>query len=279
MPSHAILHTSPLHSAHSAIRRSAITRRSDPALLAHLRARIHALEMGSEVAAIAATPLGFAVLDETLPWGGLPRGGVHEVESATATPAAVAAASGFAAALMARLIAGHGPALWCLTRADLYAPGLHAFGLDPARVIMVRAGHPEQALWVLEESLRAGRLGAVLGEVGALDLTAGRRLQLAAQASGTPCLLLHGHCDSGRGVGSSVALTRWRVAPRPAAGRDGQDGLGWPRWQVERVRCRGTAGAQSWQVDWCYETHCFALAAPLADRSNGAQAGACRIAG
>ena len=244
-----------------------MTRRT--AMLADLRARIRALELGEEPGAGAAAeviPLGTGEIDAALPWAGLPRGALHEIEAAGATPAEEtgAAATGFAAALLARLCDGRGPALWCLGRADLHGPGLPAFGLDPARLIVARARAPREVLWALEEGLRSGRLGAVLGEIGALTLAASRRLQLAARTGVTPCLLLAR--NPRRRVGTSAAVTRWRVAPAPGRPAGPAEGLGAPVWQVELVRCRGAVAARRWRVEWNHETHRLIVAASLADR-------------
>ena len=230
--------------------------------LADLRARIRTLELGGVPAGAAA--LGIATIDDVLPGGGLARGALHEVEVAPAgggREASLGAASGFAAVLLARFAAGRGPVLWCQRRVDLYAPGLAAFGLDPARLIVVRAPAPRQALWVLEEALRGRRLAAVLGEVDGIDLAASRRLQLAARA-GTPCLLLR----RGPAPGISAAVTRWRVGPAPGDAARHAHHLGASRWRVELVRCRGGA-ARAWLIEWCHETHRFTMAAPLADRT------------
>ena len=73
---------------------------------------------------------------------------------------------------------------WCRRQDGLYGPGLAAFGLDPGRLIVVRARTDKDVFWAMEEGLRCSRLVAVVGEVGALDCSAGRRLQLAARAGG-----------------------------------------------------------------------------------------------
>ena len=253
--------------------------------LADLRARIRALELGEASVAAPVAALGIAAIDDALPGGGLARGALHEIEVAggAGREAALGAASGFAAVLLARFAAGRGsgaargsgagrgsgaahrPVLWCQRRIDLYAPGLAAFGLDPARLIVVRAPASRQVLWVLEEALRGRRLAAVLGEVDGIDLAASRRLQLAARA-GTPCLLLR----RSPAPGISAAVTRWRVGPAPGdavqSGHALPHNLGASRWRVELVRCRGGA-ARAWLVEWCHETHRFTMAAPLADRT------------
>ncbi len=215
-------------------------------------------------------PLGVAPLDAHLPGGGLPLGCLHEVEGARAEWDD-AAATGFCLALLARLCAARpspaptstppedGAVLWVTPWRDLYAPGVAAFGLDPGRLILVRAGTGTDVLWAMEEGLRCPRLIAVVGEVGALERAAGRRLQLAAGASGvTAFALRRQRYPTRRGEAPSAALTRWRIAPMSSAqmssaqmSSKGMAGrlLGRPSWQVELLRCRGAAPGQ-WHVEW-----------------------------
>jgi hypothetical protein len=93
-----------------------------------------------------------------------------------------AAAALFAAGVAART---RGKVLWCITRPDLFAPALAQAGLVPDRVIYVEAGDETSVLVCFEEGLRHGGLGAVVAEVARLSVTASRRLQLAAEGSGT----------------------------------------------------------------------------------------------
>ena len=77
-------------------------------VLADLRAQVRALELGEDpaVSTAAAVPLGVDAIDQTLPWGGLPRGALHVVApdaSGGVGGDGSAAASGFAAALIGRL--------------------------------------------------------------------------------------------------------------------------------------------------------------------------------
>ena len=187
-----------------------------------LRARVRALEAG-DAGRRAVLPLGPAALDACLPGGGLPLAGLHEIAGERAEWDG-GVALGFALALLSRVLAkAEGPLLWVGARLDLHAPGLAAFGIDPARLALVRAGAEPDRLWALEEGLRAreGRgaaFAAVLGEVATLDRTAGRRLQLAAEAGGLPCFVLRRQLAAPRRAdGPSAALTRWRVAPLPSA--------------------------------------------------------------
>ena len=215
-----------------------------------LRARVRAIEAPRRV---RAAPFGAAGVDAALPWGGLPAGCLHEVAGA---PGDGAAAVGFAVALLVRL-GGTAPVLWCRRagfddeHGSLYAPGLQEFGFDPGRLVLVRADTAAGALWAMEEGLRHGGFAAVVGEAGDPGAAESRRLQLAAEASGIPALLLG---TQSRGL--SVAVTRWQVASAPA-GRPGA-------WRVELARCRGAA-PDSWTLEWRYAAGSFAVAAGLRD--------------
>lgn len=220
-----------------------------------LRERLRNLERGG-AAARPALPLGLAEIDAALD-GGLPTGCLHEVLGG----ADDGAATGFVLALLARLLtaaqAGQ-PALWCGRCLDLYGPGLAGRGLDPARLILVEAARPADLLWAMEEGLRCPGLAAVVGEVDRLDLTAARRLQLAAEAGGATGLVLRrgGGREPGAGTGAGAATTRWRISPRPG-------GLA-ACWHVELLRCRG-GRPRDWHVEWHDETGDFALAAAVRD--------------
>jgi protein ImuA len=254
-----------------------------------LRARIRALELGIPGSGgggkIETVPLALPEIDAALPWGGLPRGALHEIVGVESGVANSGAAEGFAAALLARFIEGRGPALWCLARGDLFGPGLGAFGLAPDRLIVARARHAGDVPWAMEEALRSGLPGAVLGEPRRLGLAAGRRLQLAARAGGVACLVLRqfGTEESG----ASAAVTRWRVAAAPSAPQGGLPpeglmgglpGLGAPRWRVGLVRCRGGTPGE-WLLEWNDETGDFAVVPVLAERSAGPARAAYRRAG
>ncbi len=235
-------------------------------VLADLRARIRRIEgVGGEGGRIL--PFGIEPVDGHLPDGGLPLGCLHAVAAEDS-----GAGTGFAAALLARLATPRKPALWILRGRDLYAPGLAAYGLTPDRLVAVRAVRAVDTLWAMEEALRCSTLSAVLGELEGVDLTASRRLQLAAESSGVTGFLLDLSAGSGAGAsggrnrlvegrraeGLSAAVTRWRLdaapsldgeedaAPRPAGG---PPGLGNPCWSVALERCRGGRPGH-WTLSW-----------------------------
>ena len=62
-----------------------------------------------------------------------------------------------------------------------YAPALAAWGIDLARVLVVRAGAATE--WAMDQALRSEACSAVLGWANPRDPQALRRLQLAAEQS------------------------------------------------------------------------------------------------
>lgn len=243
--------------------------------LAALRAQISRIESaGRGSARRPVLPLGLAALDEALPGGGLPLGALHEIEGERAEWDD-GVTLGFCLALLARLrrlssnnqstCAKH--ILWISRWGDLYPPALVALGLDPGRFIMVRAKAEPDLLWAMEEGLRCNRLAAVVGEVEGLDRLAGRRLQLAAEASGVTAFALHRRFrPRRRGRDASAALSRWRVTAARSSDTEDATFIGRPRWRLDLLRCRGAAPG-SWQVEWDDAACGFSLAPALRDGS------------
>jgi protein ImuA len=203
-------------------------------------------------------PLGIASLDEA-PGGGLRRNALHEIRGALPD---IGAATGFASALLS-LIPDKRPVLWILEAASAregglpYGPGLARFGLDPARLIVVRVRRPGEALWVFEEGLRCRGLAAAFAEIRGnprkLGLTASRRLALRAGESGVMGLLLR---QSGAPE-PGAALTRWHVLPQAsAAPADFPSGLGPSAWRLSLERNRsGVTGV--FDLEWDHGSHRF----------------------
>lgn len=202
------------------------------------------------------TPLGIAEIDGMLPWGGLPRGCLHDVTG----PPSDGAAIGFTAWLTS-LLGAQGWVLWCRSErrgveaGQLYGPGLAQFGIDMRRLLFVKAETAKDLLWAMEEGLRARRFAVVIGEGATPDLGQTRRLQLAAEAGGATALMIL--LDKAGGI--SAAMTRWAV--RAVAAENPTQ----VRWHLRLERCRGGAHG-AWHVEWNDETLRLGLSAPLADR-------------
>jgi protein ImuA len=270
----------------------------DPAstLLSELRERVRRIER-SPAMAHGVLPFRVAAIDAALPGGGLARGAVHEILGVGGDEEDGALAAAFAAYILGRLGAGPHPnpppwirgregglVLWCLPRPDLYGPGLAAHGLDPGRVVLVRASRDAEILWAMEEGLRAPDIAAVVGEVGSLPMVASRRLQLAAERSGITAFLLRRWSEGGQAAREralpNAAVTRWRIAALPSRPMRDEPGVGHPRWRIELLRCRGGEPASwempawempawempAWEMEVPDATDHVSLAAALADR-------------
>lgn len=131
-----------------------------------------------------------------------------------------------------------GPVFWVLYDHQPVRPFL--WGLPPAlgpRLHLASVRSEVDLLWVVEEILRAGCAGLVIAEPDRpLSLTAGRRLQLAAEKGQTTGLML---IQEGRG--SNASETRWQCAPRA------RETGAWQDWRRVKDK-RGATG--EWLVDW-----------------------------
>jgi len=207
-------------------------------------------------------PLGPAALDAHLQ-GGIATDALHDMLAAT--PDDLAAAIAFTAGTAARL-AGARPILWVRQDAAeqlsgaLHAPGLAALGLDPARILLVRARDAPAVLRAGLDAARSGALGAVLiepwGESRHLDMTATRRLALAA--STTPVLLLRAGAPM-----PSAAATRWRIRAAPSRPRLAR--APGAVLHVELLRHRQGIPGRAWLLEWDDEQREFRTAQDAGD--------------
>ena len=263
--------------------------RADQKVIALLRQQIQAIECNTpaettvspgwqnskRVKQQTTVPLGTPEIDAALPWNGFPISGLHEIYGD-------AAALGFSVVLLSRLIEFRSksccaPILWCQQEWNLYGQGLTEFGIEPEQLILVHGKTDTDILWAMEEGLRVSGLTAVIGKLQKIPPSAGRRLHLAAEKSGTTGLLIRTTSSSTMTqVPTSSALTRWRVTSAPSITPAHGVGLGAPQWHLELQRCRLSAThrkklenaghPKSWLVEWCNETSNLTVVANLCDR-------------
>lgn len=223
---------------------------------------------------------GIPAMDKAL-GGGLPFGTVHEIFAASSADGM--AAEAFALALGCRASGVERPILW--VQQDMVAheygvphgTGLVEFGIDPRRVILVRARDVMAALRAGNEGLHCASLGGVLietwGNPKAFDLRASQRLARSAAASRVSALCVRLMAEPA----PSAALTRWSVATAPSmplpVDLPGLNPPGAPAFIVELTRHRAGFPPRSWHVEWDRDQHVFrqpslsrAVAAFPADR-------------
>lgn len=189
----------------------------------------------------SAVALGVRAIDNHLPGGGLMRPGIHHIcgpDDPDRHPDGSAAA--FALRLAARLqrceSSAARPVLWIedASALSLYGPGLAQWGLDPAQLYMLQSQTLTERLWAMEEALRSGAVAGAVVTANKLDLTASRRLLLAAKTGGSLGIVLSSAAKSAISPG---LMSRWRLQMHRPHG-----------WQVALERCRGTQPA-SWVLD------------------------------
>lgn len=211
---------------------------------------------------------GLPTIDERLADHGLDAGGLHEIAAASEQLTDDAAATLFLAGIAARFCDQPDfTMLWAVTAFDLYAPGLEQVGLRPEKVLYGQGRKDTEVLAMAEDALRDGSLACVIAEVKAADMTATRRLQLAAADGQTPMLLYRRHRSRGRCPLSapSAAMTRWRIGSAASELTPWQ-GVGRPRWQIDLVRQRN-GNPFSLELEACDATGRLALPAAVADRT------------
>ena len=244
------------------------------ARLTAVKAKIAALEAGGRRDS-ESLPFGDARIDGCLPGGGLPLGRWHEIVGPGMEVETAAAQAAFTA-LMSAPLAARGQVVWVLRRDDLWAPGLAGLGFPSERLIQVCARDEAEALSVMEDALTTIGVSAVVGETETVDLTAGRRLQLACEKRAATGFLIRRRPFGGtprREAGGSAACTRWAVNSAPSEPPAGEFGLGAPRFEARLERCRGgRTGAWLLEAANAYElevkdgAHPLRLVAELVDR-------------
>lgn len=183
----------------------------------------------------------------------------HEVTG----PAAASFAFGMAGQLK-------GPVIWIMPEAKpekINPIGATRF-IDPARLIVCYGASQLDLLWMAEEALRSGAVPLVVTQLGAdIDLTAGRRLQLAAEAGRAMGLFL-----LPEGAGSNAAETRWHCAPVNAQDSF-SDSLDSTLFEWRCIKNKsGTNG--NWVVRWNGAAHRIDLLSHTGERPDiAAQAG------
>lgn len=226
--------------------------------------RAHALSLAQmQVADPVRSPVAFGVasIDARI-GGGLAAAGLHEFYAAS--PEDGSAAAAFALMIAMRGVAGDAPVLW--VREDkgeraggrLCAAGLAELGFDPDRLVQINAPDTLAVLRAAADSVKCGEVGAVViepwGKAPLLDLTASRRLSMAANVSGVLTLMLRIDAVPV----PSAAQTRWEVASAPSVPL-AANAPGFPAFDISLLRHRGGISGLAARLEWNRDDREFAL--------------------
>jgi protein ImuA len=127
--------------------------------------------------------------------------------------------------------------------------GLAALGIDPGHLLLAVLPDELALLKAGADALRSGAAGGVLlelhGKAPRLDLTASRRLALAAGASKAVGLVLRVAAEPV----PSAAFTRWSVASAPSRPFEPR-APGHPAFAFELIRHRAGPAGGRWHLEW-----------------------------
>ena len=180
------------------------------------------------------------------------------------------ASLGFALAQAKGLVTPRRPAIFYLQLGDEaqklgmpYGPGLGWFGIDPARLVIVRAADMTEFLWAAEEVVACSAVAAVIadvrGEPKLLNFTASRRLSLRAGSSKVSLFMLR----YGHGRASSAGHLRWQLRPQRSARQSHDERAPGPsRWRLRLEKGRIAGNRTEWLLEWT--RHGFAVIPPSA---------------
>ena len=214
----------------------------------------------TDAADVARVTLGDAALDAAL-GGGLERAALHECFAHD--PDQSAAVTGLAA-LIARRACAEGQAVIRVSEdkgdrrgGHLYGAGLAELGVDPTDMFAVHAPDATAALRASADIVKCAGVGAVVlelwGRAPLYDLTASRRLTMAAARSGVVMLVVR--IDAA--PRASAARTRWSVASAPSRAL-AANAPGYPAFDIELLRHRGGVADLKARLEWNRDTGCFA---------------------
>jgi protein ImuA len=212
--------------------------------------------------ALAGKPVTFGIdaIDNRIE-GGLAQRALHEVFAASADDSSAAAA--FAVMIAMRACPIHRPILWVRENrcgrqtGRLHAAGLAELGIDPSDLVLIDAPDTLAVLRAGADIVKCGQVGAVViepwGKAPSLDLTASRRLSMAAAASGVLTLVLRVDAEPM----PSAAQTRWQVAAAPSFPL-ATNAPGHPAFNIALLRHRGGISGFETRLEWNSDTRSFA---------------------
>ena len=216
--------------------------------------------VSTETRSLARVSSGSPVLDQLLPGQGFARGSLIEWLSESASGASLFALTA------ARAACENGGLLVVIDRdRTFYPPAAAAWRINLSQMLVVRPENDKDEYWALDQALRCSDIAAVLAWPRRLDHLTFRRLQLAAETSGSMGLLVRPH--TARAERSWADIRFWVSVTNSTLRRKAL-----PAWglQVKLLRCRGRFRKSEIGLEICdrsgeiREAHACHLASKLA---------------
>jgi protein ImuA len=195
-------------------------------------------------------------MDALLPGGTMAAGAMHEVLSATDTPAFLLPA------LLAKAALNFGRIVWCDFDRQFNPAAAAGLGLPTDRLLVLRPHRKADELWAIAETLRCKGVGACVAPAARLTRVQVRQLQLAAERGGGIGILLR---PAAAISWPYAAATRWLVKPHP-----GERSI--QRCSVELIHGHGGRIGQPVFLEVCRETHHVRVVETVAHRQNPQEA-------
>ena len=159
---------------------------------------------------------------------------------------------------------GNKPVIWIRedrgirTAGRLCAAGLVELGFNPDHLIQINAPDTLAVLRAAADIVKCGQVGAVViepwGKAALLNLTASRRLSMAAAASGVLALMLRVDAEPV----PSAAQTRWQIAAAPSASL-AANAPGFAAFDMKLLRHRSGISGFEARLEWNRDDRSFAL--------------------
>ena len=211
---------------------------------------------------------GFPAVDQLLPQGGIPQGGLIEwLTTGAGSGAATLALAGVRAALnrtgLVNKSGRNHSGYWVVIdpHGEFYPPAVMGWGIPEGRLLLVRPKTARDAAWAFEQALRCPGVAVTWHWVGPIEERVLQRWKVAAEVGGGQGVLFRSSQVLRQ---ASWADVRWLVKPianhpdasSPGAGR---------RLRLELAYCRGALGGERVEVECHDETGLVRVVPQLAD--------------
>lgn len=206
---------------------------------------------------------GFPAVDQLLPQGGIPKGGMIEwLTTGVGAGAATLALAGVRAALSSGETARQ-CGYWVVIDpyGEFFPPAVTGWGIPEDRLLLIRPASPRDAAWAFEQALRCPGVAVTWNWVGSIQERVLQRWKVAAEVGGGQGVLFRSEQALHQ---ASWADVRWLVKPLARRSEVGSVKAS-RRLHLELAYCRGALGGERVEVECNDETGLVRVVPQLAD--------------